>query len=158
GNGGNVTVTNQGSIHAQGPNSDGVFAQSIGGSGGSGGSATTGTLVFPIKIEEFEIPAISANVAVGGQGGGGGSAGEVAVSNSGEIATSGFLSNGVFAQSVGGSGGKGGHTTNISIAYDATFTGKVAIGGSGGHGGGGNKVTVDNAGLIATEGDFANGV
>ena len=158
GNGGNVIVGNEGRIEAQGPNSDGVFAQSIGGSGGSGGSATTGTLVFPVKIEDVEIPAISANVSVGGRGAGGGTAGEVEVSNSGEIATAGFLSNGVFAQSVGGSGGKGGHATNISIAFDATFTGKVAVGGSGGQGGIGNKVTVENSGQITTAGDFANGV
>jgi outer membrane autotransporter protein len=158
GNGGNVIVENEGRIGAEGPNSDGVFAQSIGGSGGSGGSATTGTLVFPIEIEGVEIPAISANVSVGGRGAGGGEAGTVTVTNTGEIETAAFLSNGVFAQSVGGSGGKGGHATNISIAYDATFTGKVAVGGSGGQGGTGNTVTVDNAGLIHTQGDFSNGV
>ena len=158
GDGRKVTVRNEGLIQVEGPNSDGIFAQSIGGSGGSGGSATTGTLVFPIKIEEVEIPAISANVSVGGRGAGGGTAGEVEVTNSGEIATTGFLSNGVFAQSVGGSGGKGGHATNISIAFDAKFTGKVAVGGSGGQGGVGNKVTVDTSGRISTAGDFANGV
>lgn len=158
GNGGKVSVGNTGRIEAGGPNSDGIFAQSIGGSGGSGGSATTGTLVFPIEIEGVEIPAISANVSVGGRGGGGGIAGEVEVSNSGEIVTTGFLSNGVFAQSVGGSGGKGGHATNVSIAYDALFTGKVAVGGSGGKGGVGGMVTVGTSGLIHTTGDFSNGV
>jgi len=158
GNGGAVTVENQGHIKVAGPNSDGVFAQSIGGSGGAGGSATTGTLVFPVKIEDVEIPAISANVSVGGRGAGGGVANTVTVTNDGEIETSAFLSNGVFAQSVGGSGGKGGHATNISIAYDATFTGKVAVGGSGGQGGIGNTVTVGNGGVIHTTGDFSNGV
>lgn len=156
--GGNVIVGNEGRIGAEGPNSDGIFAQSIGGSGGSGGSATTGTLVFPIEIEGVEIPAISANVSVGGRGAGGGTAGTVTVTNTGEIETTDFLSNGVFAQSVGGSGGRGGHATNISIAYDATFTGKVAVGGSGGLGGVGNTVTVGNSGLIHTQGDFSNGV
>jgi hypothetical protein len=158
GNGGKVVVDNLGRIDTDGPNSDGVFAQSIGGSGGAGGSATSGTLVFPIEIEGVEIPAISANVAVGGRGGGGGTAGEVEVSNDGEIFTNGFLSNGVFAQSVGGSGGKGGHASNISIAFDATFTGKVAVGGSGGKGGIGDKVTVNNTGVIRTQGDFSAGV
>jgi len=158
GNGGEVLVANDGRIVAEGPNSDGVFAQSIGGSGGSGGSATTGTLVFPIEIEGVEIPAISANVAVGGRGAGGGLAGTVSVTNTGEIETTDFMSNGVFAQSVGGSGGKGGNATNISIAYDATFTGSVAVGGSGGKGGTGNTVTVGNTGLIRTQGDFSNGV
>ena len=158
GNGGPVIVGNQGLIAASGPNSDGIFAQSIGGGGGSGGSATSGTLVFPIEVEEVEIPAISANVTVGGRGGGGGIAGTVAVTNSGEIGTASFMSNGVFAQSVGGSGGKGGHATNISLSYDATFTGKVAVGGSGGKGGIGNTVTVGNGGVIHTQGDFSSGV
>ena len=158
--GGDVVVTNDASgiIRTAGITSDGVFAQSVGGSGGSGGSATTGTLVFPIEIEGVEIPAISANVSVGGSGAGGGEAGLVTVTNNGEIETAGFMSNGVFAQSVGGSGGRGGHATNISLGYDATFTGKVAVGGSGGHGGIGNTVTIDNFGFIHTLGDFANGV
>src|SRR5690606_1020352 len=133
GNGDRVAVSNAGFLATEGPNSDGVFAQSVGGSGGAGGSATTGTLVFPIEIEGVEIPAISANVSVGGRGAGGGTAGEVEVTHSGSITTTGFLSNGVFAQSVGGSGGKGGHATNVSIAFDALFNGKVAVGGSGGH-------------------------
>jgi hypothetical protein len=158
GNGGAVIVDNAGLIEVSGPNSDGVFAQSVGGSGGAGGSATTGTLVFPIEIEGVEIPAISANVSVGGLGATGGTAGTVTVTNSGEIETGSFLSNGVFAQSVGGSGGKGGHATNISLAFDATFTGKVAVGGDGGSGGTGNTVTVDNGGLIHTLGDFSSGV
>jgi hypothetical protein len=158
GNGGKVTVENAGVMHTTGPNSDGVFAQSVGGSGGSGGSATSGTLVFPIEIEGVEIPAISATVAVGGGGAGGGTAGTVTVNNSGEITTADFLSNGVFAQSVGGSGGRGGHATNISLAFDATFTGKVAVGGSGGQGGTGNTVTVGNSGSIRTQSAFSNGV
>jgi len=158
GNGGAVLVSNTGSIAVSGPNSDGVFAQSIGGGGGAGGSATTGTLAFPIEIEGVQIPAIEANVAVGGQGGGGGTAGTVGVTNDGVIETGAFMSNGVFAQSVGGSGGRGGSATNIAIAYDATFTGKVAVGGSGGLGGIGNVVTVGNTGLITTHGDFSSGV
>lgn len=160
GAGGNVVATNEstGVIHTEGVTSDGVFAQSVGGSGGAGGSATTGTLVFPIEVEDVEIPAISANVSVGGRGAGGGTTGTVTVDNYGAIETSGFLSNGVFAQSVGGSGGRGGHATNISLAFDATFTGKVAVGGSGGQGGTGNTVTVGNYGLIHTQSAFSSGV
>jgi hypothetical protein len=158
GDGGSVIVGNAGRIEVTGPNSDGVFAQSVGGSGGAGGSATTGTFVFPIEIEGVEIPAVEANVSVGGLGATGGTAGAVTVTNSGEIDTSAFLSNGVFAQSVGGSGGKGGHATNIAISVDATFTGKVAVGGPGGSGGTGNVVTVGNTGLIHTRGDFSSGV
>lgn len=158
--GGNVAVINElsGSIFTEGINSDGIFAQSVGGSGGVGGSATTVSLVFPVEIKDIEIPAISVNVAVGGRGGGGGQAGTVNVDNFGTIMTSGFLSNGVFAQSVGGSGGRGGNANNIQIAVDALFTGGVTIGGSGGFGGTGNLVTVNNSGLIHTLGGFSNGV
>jgi len=160
GDGSNVAVTNEssGSIVTRGINSDGVFAQSIGGGGGTGGSATTASLVFPVEIKDVEIPAISVNVAVGGQGGGGGTGGTVDVDNLGTITTTGFLSNGVFAQSVGGSGGRGGNATNIQVAVDALFTGTVAVGGSGGKGGVGDVVTVNNGGLIHTLGDFSNGV
>lgn len=160
GDGKKVTVTNQstGAIHTEDMNSDGVFAQSIGGGGGAGGSATSATLAFPVKIDEVEIPAIAINVAVGGQGGGGGIAGDVEVKNYGEIDTSGFMANGVFAQSVGGSGGRGGNSTNVQIAYDATFSGTVAVGGSGGKGGMGSAVTVANSGLISTQGDWSAGV
>ncbi len=156
--GGDVTVDNIGRIVTGGVTSDGIFAQSLGGGGGSGGSATTGTVVFPVEIQGVEIPAISANVAVGGRGAGGGEAGTVTVTNSGEVITTNFMSNGVFAQSVGGSGGRGGHATNISLSLDATFTGKVSVGGSGGQGGTGNTVTVGNSGLIHTYGDFSSGV
>jgi len=160
GDGKKVTVTNAstGGIQTTGTNSDGVFAQSIGGGGGSGGSATSATLAFPIEIEGVEIPAIAVNVAVGGRGGGGGTAGEVDIDNFGAVETSGFLANGVFAQSVGGSGGRGGNATNVQIAYDATFSGTVAIGGSGGKGGVGSAVTMDNSGLISTGGDWSAGV
>jgi hypothetical protein len=158
GDGGAVSVENDGSIFTEGVNSDGVFVQSVGGSGGSGGSATTASLVFPVEIEGVEIPAISANVAIGGRGADGGAAGTVYVDNFGEIVTTDFLSNGIFAQSVGGSGGKGGNATNIQIAFDALFTASVAIGGEGGNGGIGDTVTIDNSGLIYTQGAFANGV
>lgn len=155
-----VNVTNRagGVISTQGSNSDGVFAQSVGGGGGAGGSATTGSISFPVELGEVKVPAISAQVTVGGSGGGGGQAGAVTVYNFGQVSTTGFLSSGLFAQSVGGGGGKGGHATNVSIAYDASFTGQVAVGGTGGHGGTGNLVTVENDGSIDTRGDFAHAV
>jgi len=158
GDGGDVTVDNEGVIITDGINSDGVFAQSIGGGGGAGGSATTATLAFPVEIDKVKIPAVTVNVAVGGRGGGGGEAGIVGVTNSGGIMTTGFMANGIFAQSVGGSGGRGGNANNIQIAFDALFSGTVGVGGSGGLGGIGNTVTVDNTGVIYTQGDWSNGV
>lgn len=154
----NVTNNATGKIITAQSNSDGIFAQSVAGGGGSGGSATTTTIVFPVKVGEVEIPAMSAAVTVAGSGGGGGTAGAVAVSNGGDVTTSGFLSNGVFAQSVGGGGGKGGNATNVTLQYDASFTGQVAVGGTGGKGGTGGTVTVSNGGNLTTHGSFANGV
>jgi uncharacterized protein YhjY with autotransporter beta-barrel domain len=158
--GGNVDVINDttGVIATEGINSDGIFAQSVGGGGGSGGNATTASLAFPVEIEEVEIPAISASVALGGAGGDGGAGGIVDVDNFGNIETFGLLSNGIFAQSLGGSGGRGGSATNVQITVDALFTGSVVIGGSGGDGGIGNLVSVDNLGQILTHSDFSNGI
>ncbi len=158
--GGDVEVVNgvTGVITTEGINSDGVFAQSVGGGGGSGGNATTASLAFPVEIEGVEIPAISASVALGGTGGDGGIGGMIDVDNFGNIETFGLLSNGIFAQSVGGSGGRGGSATNVQITVDALFAGSVVIGGSGGAGGIGNLVTVDNFGQILTHSDFSNGI
>jgi hypothetical protein len=130
GNGGQVSVTNNGAITTAGDNARGIFAQSIGGGGGSGGFA--GGLI-----------------AVGGAGSGGGSGNTVTVINnsSGSIATAGSKSDGIFAQSVGGSGGSGSNAGGL-----------VAVGGSGSKAGDGGVVTVENYGSISTQQDGARGV
>ncbi|WP_411958428.1 hypothetical protein [Paracoccus homiensis] len=134
-NGGNasaVTVTNAGQIQTQGALSRGIMAQSIGGGGGAGGTA--GGLV---------------SLALGGVGSNGGSGGTVAVTNagSGTITTQGALSDGIMAQSIGGSGGTG-----------ASAFGLVAVGGTGSNGGSGNSVSVTNQGRIETSGTGARGI
>jgi len=130
GNGGAVSVTNAGHILTTGEYARGIFAQSVGGGGGTGGSG--GGLV-----------------ALGGSGSNGGSAGTVSVTNAGTgvITTQGTKSDGIFAQSVGGSGGSG------SNAY-----GLVSVGGSGAHAGNGGAVTVENFGTISTAGNGARGI
>ena len=130
GNGGSVSITNTGGITTTGNDSRGIFAQSIGGGGGSGGSA--GGLI-----------------ALGGSGSNGGSAGTVTVTNSslGIINTSGLRSDGIFAQSVGGSGGSG-----------SDAGGLIAVGGSGSKAGNGGAVTVENYGTISTTKNFARGI
>jgi len=120
GDGDNVVVNNHGIILTLGNYSRGILAQSIGGGGGSGG--------FGYGI-----------VAIGGTGSLGGSAGEVEVNNSGSITTEGVRSDGIFAQSVAGSGGSGGNAGGL-----------VALGGGAGPGGKGNQVSVVNSGSIVT--------
>ena len=130
GNGGDVNVFNYGLISTTGDNSRGIFAQSIGGGGGSGG--TVGGLI-----------------SVGGAGSNGGSSGTVVVKNqsTGQIYTTGVKSDGIFAQSVGGSGGSGSNSFGL-----------VAVGGSGSNAGNGGAVTVENYGLISTTNNVSRGI
>ena len=132
GNAGKVFVSNGGAIQTEGAISRGIMAQSVGGAGGAGGTA--GGLV---------------SLALGGVGSNGGSGDEVSVSNAGtgSILTLGNLSDGIMAQSIGGSGGQG-----------ANAFGLVAVGGTGSRGGGGAAVAVSNLGRIETRGEGARGI
>ena len=137
GDGGEVDVSNTMTISTLGNFSHGIFAQSVGGGGGNGGSA-------------------SGISAYGGSGAGGGVGGNVNVTNSGLITTgspmyvySGVLSDGIFAQSIGGGGGSGGNSS-----------GAESLGGNGAGGGWGGDITVNNVagGQIITYGDQARGI
>ena len=111
--GGNVAVTNQGTIQTQGIQSHAIFAESVGGGGGNGGRA-------------------SGFISLGGSGGGGGNAGTVSVINEGVIATEADESYGIFAQSVGGGGGTGGSAASAGVLASVTLGGKGAAGGDAG--------------------------
>jgi hypothetical protein len=135
GNGDEVTVTNSGNLLTEGGGSNGIFAQSIGGGGGMGGES--GGLV-----------------AVSGDGGGAGFGKTVTVSNTGQILTGidGVTgqkeSSAIYAQSIGGGGGKG-----------APSGGLVAVPGNGGGGEGkGGVVDVFNSGLLRTYYDESFGI
>ncbi len=130
GNGGNVTVTNRGVVTTRGEGSHAIFAESVGGGGGSGGSAAG---LFG---------------GGGGDSAAGGGGGVVNVLNSGQARTEGTNSRGIFAQSVGGSGGNAGLTVGLF----------AAIGGSGGLGGKGGNVGVTNSGQIATAGSDSSAI
>jgi len=122
GTGGNVTVTNTGTVATYGDFSAAVLAQSVGGGGGVGGSRNF-------------VPF----VALGARGGLGGSAGTVTLNldGAGTITTEGEFAQGVLAQSVGGGGGVGGSANGYGVAFS------LAIGGPGGAGGSGSTVTVN---------------
>ncbi|TPJ50836.1 hypothetical protein FJ471_29675, partial [Mesorhizobium sp. B2-7-1] len=129
--GGTVIVTNSGQITTNQDKSVGIFAQSIGGGGGSGG-------------DSFGIVGQPGSASAGGNGG------TVTVTNTGVIETKGARSYGIWAQSLGGSGGNAGDSGGI-----------VALGNKLGSGGGtGDTVTVNNngGGNITTYGVGAFGI
>lgn len=102
--------------------------------------------------DDSDAKSVSLNVAVGGSGGGGGAAGAVTITNQGDIATTGRLSDGILAQAVGGGGGKGGAATSST---SADYSGALALGASGGSGGAGGSVTIENDAAITTIGALA---
>ncbi|MEZ2332550.1 autotransporter outer membrane beta-barrel domain-containing protein [Mesorhizobium sp. RCC_202] len=145
-------INNQtGIIHTEGDNSYGVFAQSIGGGGGAAGSGSTTT---------GAAKDVSVSLSVGGIGGVGSRGGDVTVENHGQITTDGYLSHGIFAQSVGGGGGASGAAANATEG-DTNVGGQVlAIGVSlpAGVGADGGHVIVSNDGVITTNKDGAIGI
>jgi hypothetical protein len=138
GSGGEVDVTNAGSITTYGQAALGIFAQSVGGGGGNGGYSGNYSGV------------IAYTVGVGGSGGASGDGGNVTVTNdaTGTITTHGAASTAIFAQSVGGGGGQGAGAMTITAGGGAN----VAVGGMGANGGQGGTVTVTNNGSITTSG------
>ncbi|RYE48939.1 MAG: autotransporter outer membrane beta-barrel domain-containing protein [Hyphomicrobiales bacterium] len=158
--GGDVTVDNTGVITTWGHDADGIFAQSIGGSGGVGGNGILGTGdVSPVPVELLFLPVGASkiyktlSVAVGGNAGSSGNGGIVDVDNSKNITTYGDNSNGILAQSIGGGGGVGGRGV-------IGATGTIGVGGKGGSAGDGGAVYVSNLGTakIETFGAAASGV
>ena len=157
GKGGAVTVDNVGadgsspSISVAGYSSRGIAAQSIGGSGGNGGSVYSGNLTVS------GTAGIQLGVNVGGGGGKGAVGGGVTVTNDGAIETGGIYGDAVFAQSIGGDGGNGGSSYNVSIqaTTSSTATIQTSVGGAGGSGNNGGKVEVANSAALTTTADAA---
>ncbi|WP_185829160.1 autotransporter outer membrane beta-barrel domain-containing protein [Sphingomonas ginkgonis] len=151
-----VTVSNNGTIITKGVTSDGILAQSVGGSGGVGGSAST---IKPYTKGLSDKSATTIAVTVGGSGGDGSVAGDVEVRNDGIISTEADISFGIRAQSIGGGGGVGGATYNIEtqLARDIN-TMNLLIGGGGGNGQLAGRVDVFNHGLIQTTGAGSIGI
>jgi hypothetical protein len=166
----------------------GVVLQSIGGGGGLGGSATARAIAISVPVSEAGSQAsVAAAVALGGTGGTAGTGGAVqfALSNGGQITTSGAGSTAVLVQSIGGGGGAGGDSSALAAAIgfgqtlpeDAKsidITPTFTLGGGGGGGGNGGPVQVAIGGTISdgpqpdpsgsaatgieTFGDFADGI
>jgi hypothetical protein len=153
GDGNSVVLTNVGDVSTQGGSAHAIIAQSVGGGGGNGGFAFSGGLTYGSN-------SIGANVALGGSGGDGGDAGTVDVDNDSMLFTLGTNSFGLLAQSIGGGGGNGGWSGSLTLAGTSSraLAASVSIGGSGGTGGDADAVTVNNSGIIATQGGGSMGI
>lgn len=145
GNGGEVDLTNSGTIETDGAESDAIFAQSIGGGGGDGGAA----------LSSAKSSTFNANFAVGGDGGSSGAGGTINITNSGDITTTGDLSNGINAQSVGAGGGHGGGTVGTAGPGNEIT---LSLGGKGGSQGNGGDVTVNSGGTLTLSGKGSIGI
>jgi hypothetical protein len=170
GDAGTVTVNNTGSLQTNGNNSSSIFAQSVGGGGGNGVSSTSTNGTGGSNAVAFGLGGSGANAGFG-------SAVTVNSSQAGSlIKTSGALSHGIFAQSVGGGGGNASAvnasatTTTSSISDNGTSNSSTAgagttsslaksgvsvaagLGGSGGSGGDAGVVAVTNVSQITTSG------
>jgi hypothetical protein len=149
GKGGEVDVDALGDITTSGTDSNGIFAQSVGGRGGRGGSANA------IAID----PGVGASfsLALAGAGGAGniGRKVDVLTGENTDIATDGDRGVGIFAQSVGGGGGQGGNS--VGVAVGVAYSGAVSLGGDGGLGGNGGIVNVETLGGSITTGTASSG-
>ena len=162
--GGDVSVTNYGTLTTTGNSSSGIYSQSIGGNGGQGGSA--GTLLLDLTSSTDASAAVTINASVGGEGGTGSDGGAVTVENNGDIRVEGIASRGIFSQSVGGGGGDAGsasaYTFNAflsnSVGSGTKLNAAFSIGGSGGAGGDGNTVSVTNTETIRSSGVAGYGI
>ncbi|MAB00746.1 MAG: hypothetical protein CMN86_20945 [Stappia sp.] len=151
GKGGNVIVTNNGTIITDGDSATAIYAQSVGGGGGAGGDGSMGGIT---------------SIALSGSADAGSHGGTVTVDNYGKIVTSGDGAMGIYAQSVGGGGGTAGDVEGSIIEEIdslAEVVGYNIFGGTGagaGKGGDGGDVTVNlhQGGSITTTGANAHAI
>ncbi len=148
GDGGAVTVKGNSTagIVTKGDNSAGVYAHSVGGGGGYSGTTAAGSAISEIAV----------NAAVGGSGGDGGRGSSVNVTLSRDIKTEGDNSAGINAMSVGGGGGHSGITASGALVSNVTVN--VSVGGSGGTGADSDNVSVTSNGSITTKGHSSTAV
>jgi len=156
GAGGNVNIQQTGALSTGGSRAYGIVAQSISGGGGNGGTATGAA--NPGLVDGYDgTIQFNTTLAVGGSGGDGNNGGNVTLVNSGTIATSGYGSHGVVAQSVAGGGGIGADgTTDIQSTLGLGIGANGSTGGSNASSGGAVAITLSGA-VTTTSGD-ASGV
>jgi hypothetical protein len=152
GSAGDVAVDAAGTLTTKGTDSVGIHAQSIGGSGGASGAISVSASGENQKGSQSGGVAVS----VGLDGGESGVAGNVSVTSSADVGTLGDRARGIFAQSIGGSGGSGGEATNGF--ENASNEMAISVGGPGGSGSRAGTVDIAQTGRIDTRGNDADGI
>jgi hypothetical protein len=147
GSGGSITINSGSVIDTAGVMSDGIKAQSIGGGGGNSA-----------LFDGFSgSPFASSAMFLGGGSSGGGSGGDVTVNNNNDITTTGPLSLGILAQSLGGGGGDARLASMANTGLTSGLT--VGLGAqSGAKGGDSGDVSVTNNDTIYTQGDGSDAI
>jgi hypothetical protein len=174
GNGGQVAVTNTGTVITEGALAAGIVGQSIAGGGGIGGVSAVSVSTNSLKSGAtgandggFQKLNLSVGGSVSHAVGSSGEAGQVYITSSGEIRTAAHDSIGIIAQSIGGGGGivkslatdlegSGGP----SSAKQTDYSINLKFGGSGdAYGSSGLvNVTTQTGGTITTKGDDSYGI
>ncbi|QKQ27263.1 autotransporter outer membrane beta-barrel domain-containing protein [Candidatus Reidiella endopervernicosa] len=143
---GRVDVDASGAVVTEGDGSHAVFAQSVGGGGGNGGNATGAT-----------FKSTKAALSLGGEGGEGGIGGVISIVSEAGVQTSGEAAIGILGQSIGGGGGTGGMGRAGGPQPQANSL-YITMGGAGGTGASSSEVTVDNNGIVVTDGTLSHGI
>jgi len=151
-----VAINSVGAVHTTGNSAMGIVAQSIGGDGGVGGLASNLSITASLP----DVPQANITSSVGGDGGDGGKSGTVSVVNDAAVTTTGSQSDGIIAQTIGGSGGLGGAvlSANLNFVPTGTINLSVDVGGDGGDGGIADTAEVINKGSIKTTGNKSSAV
>ena len=132
GDGGKVILKSEGKVVTKGELAHGVVAQSIGGGGGAGGFAAGASAAF--QSSDTKTSEKGLNGAVGGDAGDGSTGGDVDVTLSGDVETSGNGSHAAMFQSIGGGGGAGGFAGSLSLEFGGDTAASASVGGTGGDG------------------------
>ncbi|MGF6986181.1 hypothetical protein QFZ99_005722 [Paraburkholderia atlantica] len=153
GNGGDVSVSNGGTVTTLGKHSVGILAQSIGGGGGVVTTASSDETFDPSKAVQNPQGRIAdiygVTLSFGGQNGSSGNGGGVTVNTQGNVTTSGLDAHGIVAQSIGGGGG---------FVVGGQINTSTLVGAGGASGNGGNVLVVDTNNTVSTTGDGAYGI
>lgn len=159
GNGGAATLNYSGVTTTGGDHADGIVIQSIGGGGGTGGAATAKGAGGTSQL----------SVAVGGTGVATGNGGDItlnlgsnAAGQVGSVVTTGDVSYGLLAQSIGGGGGQGAAVTD-TVTSDSLQNPSIVLGAGGGGGNAGNGGVIymnapDSSIAVKTSGYDAHGI
>lgn len=146
-------INSYGRVTTEGAFSPGVLSQSLGGNGGIGGISIAAAGAADRTGNSMQ--------RLGGWGGTGASGGSAVVYNGATVITKGAMSDGLSAESFGGSGGRAGLTISAPLRNEANLNSREhssLLGGDTGAGGNGLDAQIYHTGIISTSGAFSSGI